>query len=184
MGVYNVVNSKLVTRAIYSSNNLIDGYMPDINYQPLSTTTVVLEDSKIKLLKKEEFISIVANINSLRPYYLKIICTKIRNSVLKVMALNSQDIFMKLLITMYYIVRTETLFTNKEINTADLLYKLQDISVVIGHNDINIVKSELKKIHYISVDDNDYIHVLDINNFIKEYETYKKRFSLKSHHNK
>ncbi|WP_304354514.1 cyclic nucleotide-binding domain-containing protein [Brachyspira innocens] len=184
VGVYNVVNSKLVTRAIYSSNNLIDGYMPDINYQPLSTTTIVLEDSKIKLLKKEEFISIVANINSLRPYYLKIICTKIRNSVLKVMALNSQDIFMKLLITMYYIVRTETLFTNKEINTADLLYKLQDISVVIGHNDINIVKSELKKIHYISVDDNDYIHVLDINNFIKEYETYKKRFSLKSHHNK
>ncbi|ADG70482.1 cyclic nucleotide-binding domain-containing protein [Brachyspira murdochii] len=180
VGVYNVINSKLVTRAIYSSNNLIDGYIPDITYQPLSTTTIVLEDSKIKLLKKEEFISIVANVNSLRPYYLQIICTKIRNSVLKVMALSSKDIFMKLLITIYYIVRTESLFLNKDVNTAKLLYKLQDIAAVIGYNnDINMIKNELKKIRFISIDDENYIHILDINNFIKEYEIYKKRLSLK-----
>ena len=73
VGIYNIVNSKLVTRAIYSSNNVIDGSSPDINYQALSTTTVVLEDSKIRLLKKEEFIPIITNVNSLRPYYLKIV---------------------------------------------------------------------------------------------------------------
>lgn len=145
VGVYNVVNSQLVTRAIYSSNNLIDGYIPDIIYQPLSTTTVALEDSKIKLLSKEEFISIVANVNSLRPYYFKIICTKIRNNIFKVMALNSNDLFMKILITIYYIVRTEILFLNKDVNNIDLLYKVHDIITIIGYNKADAVRNELKK---------------------------------------
>ncbi|WP_258075092.1 hypothetical protein [Brachyspira murdochii] len=96
------------------------------------------------------------------------------------MALSSKDIFMKLLITIYYIVRTESLFLNKDVNTAKLLYKLQDIAAVIGYNnDINMIKNELKKIRFISIDDENYIHILDINNFIKEYEIYKKRLSLK-----
>lgn len=183
VGVYNVVNSQLVTRAIYSSNNLVDGYMPDIIYQPLSTTTVVLEDSKIKLLSKEEFISIVANVNSLRPYYFKIICTKIRNNIFKVMALNRNDLFMKILITIYYIVRTEILFLSKEVNNIDLLYKVHDIVTIIGYNKIDAVRNELKKINAISIDEEDYIHILDINEIIKEYEIYKKRLSLKNHYN-
>ncbi|WP_269769160.1 hypothetical protein [Brachyspira murdochii] len=42
-----------------------------------------------------------------------------------------------------------------------------------------MIKNELKKIRFISIDDENYIHILDINNFIKEYEIYKKRLSLK-----
>lgn len=183
VGVYNVINSKVVTRAIYSSNNLVDGYIPDITYQPLSTTTVVLEDSKIKLLNKEEFISIVSNVNSLRPYYLQIICTKIRNSILKVMALNSNDTLMKILITIYYILRTEILFMNKEINTIKLIYKVSDIDTIIGVNNAETVRDELKKLHSVNIDKDDYINILDINNFIKDYRTYKKRLSIKNHYN-
>ena len=182
VGIYNIVNSKLVTRAIYSSNNVIDGSAPYINYQPLSTTTVVLEDSKIRLLKKEEFIPIITNVNSLRPYYLKIVSTKIRNNVLKVMALNTNDISIKLLITIYYILRTETLFS-KETNSVDLLYKISDIAAIIGYDNTTVIRNELKKIHSLTIDDDDYIHAGNIASIIREYETHKKVISIKSHHN-
>ena len=181
VGIYNIVNSKLVTRAIYSSNNVIDGSAPYINYQPLSTTTVVLEDSKIRLLKKEEFIPIITNVNSLRPYYLKIVSTKIRNNVLKVMALNTNDISIKLLITIYYILRTETLFS-KETNSVDLLYKISDIAAIIGYDNTTVIRNELKKIHSLTIDDDDYIHAGNIASIIREYETHKKVISIKSHH--
>ena len=182
VGIYNIVNSKLVTRAIYSSNNVIDGSSPDINYQALSTTTVVLEDSKIRLLKKEEFIPIITNVNSLRPYYLKIVSTKIRNNVLKVMALNTNDISIKLLITIYYILKTETLFS-KETNSVDLLYKISDIAAIIGYDNTTVIRNELKKIHSLTIDDDDYIHAGNIASIIREYETHKKVISIKSHHN-
>ena len=182
VGIYNIVNSKLVARAIYSSNNVIDGSAPYINYQPLSTTTVVLEDSKIRLLKKEEFIPIITNVNSLRPYYLKIVSTKIRNNVLKVMALNTNDISIKLLITIYYILRTETLFS-KETNSVDLLYKISDIAAIIGYDNTTVIRNELKKIHSLTIDDDDYIHAGNIASIIREYETHKKVISIKSHHN-
>ncbi|WP_297277843.1 cAMP-binding protein, partial [uncultured Brachyspira sp.] len=179
IGIYNIVNSKLVTRSIYSSNNIIDGYAPDINYQALSTAAVVLEDSKIKLLKKEDVMSMIFNVNSLRLYYLKIVSTKIRNNILKVMALNANDISIKLYITIYYILKTETLFS-KEINSVDLLYKVNDIAAIIGYNNAAAVKHELKKINSLSIYD-DYIHVLNINNFIKEYETHKKILMSKNY---
>ena len=179
IGIYNIVNSKLVTRSIYSSNNIIDGYAPDINYQALSTAAVVLEDSKIKLLKKEDVMSMIFNVNSLRLYYMKIVSTKIRNNILKVMALNANDISIKLYITIYYILKTETLFS-KEINSVDLLYKVNDIAAIIGYNNAAAVKHELKKINSLSIYD-DYIHVLNINNFIKEYETHKKILMSKNY---
>ena len=181
IGVYNIVNSKLVTRVIYSNNNIIDGYRPDIDYQALLTTTVVLQDSKIKLLKRKDFMSMIVNVNSLRSYYLKIISTKIRNNILKVMALNTNDISIKLFITIYYILKTEILFT-KGINSVDLLYKVNDIATIIGYNNIEIVKNELKKINSISIHD-DYIHILNIDNFIKDYNTHKKILISKNYGN-
>ena len=99
------------------------------------------------------------------------------------MALNSNDLFMKILITIYYIVRTEILFLSKEVNNIDLLYKVHDIVTIIGCNKIDAVRNELKKINAISIDEEDYIHILDINEIIKEYEIYKKRLSLKNHYN-
>ena len=171
----------MVTRVIYSNNNIIDGYRPDIDYQALLTTTVVLQDSKIKLLKRKDFMSMIVNVNSLRSYYLKIISTKIRNNILKVMALNTNDISIKLFITIYYILKTEILFT-KGINSVDLLYKVNDIATIIGYNNIEIVKNELKKINSISIHD-DYIHILNIDNFIKDYNTHKKILISKNYGN-
>ena len=54
---------------------------------------------------------------------------------------------------------------------------------IIGYNKIDAVRNELKKINAISIDEEDYIHILDINEIIKEYEIYKKRLSLKNHYN-
>ena len=123
--------------------------------------------------------SMIFNVNSLRLYYLKIVSTKIRNNILKVMALNANDISIKLYITIYYILKTETLFS-KEINSVDLLYKVNDIAAIIGYNNAAAVKHELKKINSLSIYD-DYIHVLNINNFIKEYETHKKILMSKNY---
>ena len=56
VGIYNIINSHQITRAIYSESNIIDGYKPIGKYQALSTSAIILEDSLIKVLEREELL--------------------------------------------------------------------------------------------------------------------------------
>ena len=167
IGIYNVVNLHQITRSIYSKNTIIDGYNPVMGYQPLSTSAVILEDSVIKVLKKEELLDIIENDNSIKLYYVKMLSMKIRNTILKIIVLNTNDMQAKLLITLYYITKTETLPNN--IDSIKLPYKVNDIKTMLNIKNEEIVKKELNKIRAISISDDNYINIVDIRSFIAEY---------------
>ena len=158
IGIYNVVNLHQITRSIYSKNSIIDGYNPALEYQPLSTSAIILEDSVLKVLKKEELLNIIENDNSIKLYYIRMLSIKIRNTILKIIALNTDDMLAKLLITLYYIVKTETLPNN--IDSINLPYKVNDIKATnitplavkekIDDRIINPTESNIYNSEYIS----------------------------------
>ena len=67
------------------------------------------DDPDLTELTKDELISIMENDQSVELYYSKMVCMKIRNTILKIIVLNTDDILAKILITLYYILKTETI---------------------------------------------------------------------------
>lgn len=175
VGIYNIVNLEQVTRAIYSKNHMIDGYQPILSYQPLSTCAVILEDSTIKVLTKDELISIMENDQSVELYYSKMVCMKIRNTILKIIVLNTDDILAKILITLYYILKTETIPEGS--NSINLLYTLNDIKTIINFKDTQILKKEFNKIRGAQISANNYINIVDIKAFFIEYKNCMNRIA-------
>lgn len=72
VGIYNIFDSKLVTRRILSTNDIVNGYKPITKSKSLSTTAIVLQDSIIELIKKEDAMNLVQYDKTLRLYYVKI----------------------------------------------------------------------------------------------------------------
>lgn len=175
VGIYNVVNLNQVTRAIYSKNHMVDGYNPNLSYQPLSTCAVTLENSTIKVLTKDELISIIENDHSVELYYSKIVCMKIRNTILKIIVLSTDDIIAKILITLYYILKTEIITEGS--NSVNLLYTLNDIKTIINIKDINTLKKEFNKIRAAQISYNNYINIVDIKAFFIEYKNCMNRIA-------
>lgn len=175
VGIYNVVNLQQITRSIYSKNHIIDGYKPILSYQPLSTYAVILEDSVIKVLTKEELMNMLKNDHTVELYYIKMVCMKIRNTVLKIIVLNTDDILAKILITLYYILKTEIL--SEETNSINLLYTLSDLQTIINIKDIKILQKEFNKIRSAEISSKNYINITDIKSFIIEYKNCMNRIS-------
>lgn len=180
IGIYNVVNLHQITRSIYSKNSIIDGYNPALEYQPLSTSAIILEDSVLKVLKKEELLNIIENDNSIKLYYIRMLSIKIRNTILKIIALNTDDMLAKLLITLYYIVKTETLPNN--IDSINLPYKVNDIKTMLNIKNEDTLKRELNKIRAISISKDNYINITDIRSFMAEYKNAINRVTNMNHH--
>ena len=180
IGIYNVVNLHQITRSIYSKNSIIDGYNPVLSYQALSTSAIILEDSIIKVLKKEELLNVIENDNAIKLYYIKMLSIKIRNTILKIIALNTDDMLAKLLITLYYILRTEKL--NNDINSINLPYRVNDIKTMLNIKNDEILKKELNKIRAITISDKDYINITDIESFMIEYKNTINRITNMHHH--
>uniref|UniRef100_UPI00261FDDCF Crp/Fnr family transcriptional regulator n=1 Tax=Brachyspira sp. TaxID=1977261 RepID=UPI00261FDDCF len=179
IGIYNIVNLKQITRSIYSPNTIIDGYKPVFDYQALSTCAIILEDSIIKVLKKEELLDFMENDSSIKLYYIKMLCIKIRNTILKIMVLNTDDMSAKLLITLYYILKTE--ISKNDINHIKLSYTVNDIKTIVNINDENLIKRELNKIKTVSTSNDDYINIRDIKSFIVEYKNVINRIINMNH---
>lgn len=175
IGIYNIVNLHKITRAVYSKNSIINGYKPTLEYQPLSTCAVLLEDSTIRVLTKEELLDAMENDNSTKFHYIKMLSMKIRNTILKIIVLNTDDIPAKLLITLYYILKTETL--KNDVNSINLQYTVNDIKTIINIKNEEIFKKELNKIRTISISNDNYISITDIKNFIMEYKNTMNRIS-------
>lgn len=179
VGIYNIINSHQITRAIYSESNIIDGYKPIGKYQALSTSAIILEDSLIKVLEREELLDAMEHEPSLKLYYIKMVSMKIRNTVLKTIVLHTDEIIPKLIITLYYMLKTETL--PKDTNSINLLYNVNDIKTIININDLKLVEKELNKIRSVKISEDHYINILDIKNFIIEYKNCMNRIT--SHKN-
>lgn len=174
VAIYSIVNSKQTMRIIYSSNYFINGYRPILEYAPLFTTAIVLEDSVMEIMNKEELLAKLDMDKNLRINLIKIISTKINNAVLKIKAINAKDIKSKLIIIIYSIIKIEQLFN--ESTSMTLPYNIDNIINILNLEiDLNEIHTELKTIKYIKYDKNS--NTIDVTNtikYIKEYGNYIK----------
>ena len=174
VAIYSIVNSKQTMRIIYSSNYFINGYRPILEYAPLLTTAIVLEDSVMEIMNKEELLAKLDMDKNLRINLIKIISTKINNAVLKIKAINAKDIKSKLIIIIYSIIKIEQLFN--ESTSMTLPYNIYNIINILNLEiDLNEIHKELKTIKYIKYDKNS--NTIDVTNtikYIKEYGNYIK----------
>ncbi|MEI0494792.1 cyclic nucleotide-binding domain-containing protein [Brachyspira intermedia] len=171
VGIYNIINGKLLLKDIYKKNYVLDGYEPKLEYKPLLTSAVALETSYIKVVTKEEFIEMILKDKHLRSYHIKMMSIKVINILSKIKALEETNTLSKLFIIISALLKTETLF--EEINTTVLTYTIYDIENSI-RLDINDILNNLKKIKSLEIMNDKYIRIININDFFKEYHEYQK----------
>lgn len=173
LGVYNIMNGKYVTRAVYPAGYIINGYSPVLEYKPLLTTVIALEDSVIEIINQDELIKTLYSNVELRIKFIKMTSIKVISTVLKIKAVNKENIRYKLILIIYSILKIETLFTMQK--CINLIYKIDDIKNMINLDAENKkIYSELEKIKYIKLDTFNNITVIDTENYLKEYEDYTK----------
>lgn len=171
VGVYSIVNSKQTVRLIYPSGYIINCYRPVLEYKALFTTAIVLEDSTIEVLQKENLMNIINTDPEFKANYIKITATKINSAILKIKAVNSKELNMKLIILIYSILKIETLFNKTKY--VNLPYKIEDLKNILNiENSNKEISDSLNKIKYLELDSSNNIRVSNFQSYFEEYKKY------------
>ena len=181
VGIYNIFDSKLVTRRILSTNDVVNGYTPVTKNKSLSTTAIILQDSIIELIKKEDAMNLVQYDKTLRLYYVKMMSMRIYSTISRIRAFNANNIVSKFVIIIEALIKNELLF--KTLNKIQFPYNINDIYTMIGVEYNPNIENEISKIKGLTILDGEYIAINNIDDFYKEYEIYKQRNSYKIENN-
>ena len=181
VGIYNIFDSKLVTRRILSTNDVVNGYTPVTKNKSLSTTAIILQDSIIELIKKEDAMNLVQYDKTLRLYYVKMMSMRIYSTISRIIAFNANNIVSKFVIIIEALIKNELLF--KTLNKIQFPYNINDICTMIGVEYNPNIENEISKIKGLTILDGEYIAINNIDDFYKEYEIYKQRNSYKIENN-
>ncbi|ASJ22559.1 cAMP-binding protein [Brachyspira hampsonii] len=171
IGIYNIVNGKLLLKDIYKKNYVLDGYEPKLEYKPLLTSAIALESSYVKVVTKEEFIEMLIRDKHFRSCHVKMMSMKVINILFKIKAIEEKNKIFKLFILISALLKIETLF--EDINTAILSYTIYDIQNSLNLEMDDIINN-LKKIKTLEIVNDKYIRIANINDFFKEYYEYQK----------
>ena len=171
VGIYSIIDSKPVVRSIYSSNYIINYYKPVLDYKPLLTTAIAVEDSVIEIIEKDFIENIINRDNKFINNYIKATAAKINNTILKIKALSVKELNVKLIILIYSFIKMETLFEkNKNIR---LYYSINDIKNILNiDSPNNKIFQTLEEIKHIRIDKSENITINNYENFLREYENY------------
>ena len=143
IGIYNIIDGKLLLKDIYKKNYILDGYEPKLEYKPLLTSAIALETSYIKIVTKEEFIEMLIKDKHLRSYHVKMMSMKVINILSRIKAIEEKNAIFKLFLLISALIKIENLF--EEINTVVLSHTVYDIQNAINL-EINDIINNLKKI--------------------------------------
>ena len=171
IGIYSIVNSKQTVRLIYPAGYVINCYQPVLEYKSLLTTAIILEDSVIEIINKKTLINIINTDPEFRVNYIKITATKINNATLKIKAINTDKLDIKLIILIYSILKIETLFNKSKV--VKLSYTIDDLKNMLSldtKNDKIILT--LNKIKYVEVDASNNIKITNFQSYFDEYKKY------------
>ena len=177
VGVYNIFNSKQVTRRVAIDGDIINGYAPTSKNRALSTTAIILQDSIIQAVKKEELINLIYVDKNIRLYLTKIMSMRIQMTISRIKAFNANNITSKFIIIIEALIKNELLF--KDIKKIEFPYNIYDICSIIGIDYNENIENELEKIKSISISKNGNLIVNDINAFYEDYKIYSMRTSNK-----
>lgn len=171
IGIYSIIDSKQVVRLIYPDNYIINYYKPVMDYKPLFTTAIALEDSIVQIIKRDIMENVLSRDNQIVYDYIRGTAAKINNVTLKIKALSAKELKIKLIIIIFSFIKIETLFDNPK--HIKLFYSIDDIKNILNiDTKKDKVLKTLKEIKYIEIDNSNNIIINDYINFLKEYENY------------
>ena len=172
VGIYSILNSKQIVRVIYSNGYMINGYEPILEYKPLLTTAIVLEDSIINIIKKNELIKMMDQDREIRINFIKMAAMKVNNAILKIKSITTEELNRKLIIIIYSILKMEILF-NEEIQIIRLAYTIDDIKNMLNINfPIEQIYNALEEIKYVEFDAEENINITNVTAYLNKYEKY------------
>ncbi len=172
VGVYSIVNSKQTINNIYTSGYIINGYSRKLEYKPLMTTAIVLEDSVISIISKDDLIKIIYEHKPSRTSLIKMISFKVESAIEKIKSFNENNLNIKLISIIYSILKIDTLF-NIDAKKITLSHKIEDIKNILNI-DNNEIYEELKNIKYLELDNSSNIIITNIEGYIKKYRKFIK----------
>ncbi|MBW5388900.1 cyclic nucleotide-binding domain-containing protein, partial [Brachyspira hampsonii] len=143
VGVYSVFNGKIITRIIFKSGNII-GYKPIFGNKLLLTTCIVLEDTILQTINKEDFLKLASNNTKLQYHLVNIMARRTYNTIIKSYSITIKSSVGKFYSMVYSFVKTELLF-DKNIDFLELSYTIKDICTMVGIENTNYIKSEMNK---------------------------------------
>lgn len=181
IGVYKIFDNKQVTRRVLSTNDVLNGYSPLSKNKLLLTTAIVIQDSIIELIKKEDAVNLVQSDRSLRLYFVKMMSMRIYGTISRIRAFKANNIVSKFVIIIEALIKNELLF--KSLSRISFQYNINDICSMIGIEYKPNIEDDLKKIKALSVLDGGYLVVNNVDEFYKEYDIYKQRNSYKIENN-
>ena len=142
-----------------------------MDYKPLLTTAIAVEDSVIEIIEKDFIENIINRDNKFINNYIKATAAKINNTILKIKALSVKELNVKLIILIYSFIKMETLFEkNKNIR---LYYSINDIKNILNiDSPNNKIFQTLEEIKHTRIDKSENITINNYENFLREYENY------------
>ena len=177
VGVYNIFNSKQVTRKVAIDGDIINVYSTTSKNHTFSTTAIILQDSIVQTVKKEEFINLIYIDKKIRLYFAKIMSMRIYSTISRIKAFNTNNIISKFIIIFEVLIKNELLF--KDIKKIESPYNIYDICSAIGIEYNENIENELEKVKSISISENGNLIVNDIDAFYEDYKIYIMRTSNK-----
>ena len=178
VGVYSVFNGQLITRIIFNSGNII-GYKPILGNKFLLTTCIVLEDTVLQVVNKDDFLKLALTNSKLEYHLVNIMARRIYNTVIKSFSIGIRSIIGKFYSMVYSFAKTELLF-NPNMDFLELPYTTHDICGMIGIEDSDYIKNEVQKTNVIIFSRQGKIIIPNLQNFFEEHELYRKRNSTPS----
>ena len=177
VGVYNIFNSKQVTRRVAIDGDIINGYAPTSKNQALSTTAIILQDSIVQTVKKEEIINLIYVDKNIRLYLTKVMSMRIQMTISRIKAFNANNITSKFIIIIEALIKNELLF--RDIREIEFPYNIYDICSIIGIDYNENIENELEKIKSISISKSGNLIINSIDDFYEDYKIYSMRTSNK-----
>ncbi|WP_300756874.1 cyclic nucleotide-binding domain-containing protein [uncultured Brachyspira sp.] len=175
VGVYSVFDGRLITRIIFTSGNII-GYKPILGNKFLLTTCIVLEDTVLQIVNKEDFLKLASTNTKLQYHLVNIMARRIYNTVIKSYSISIKSRVGKFYNMIYSFTKTALLF-DKNADFLELPYTANDICAMVGIENTDYIKSEMNKTKVILFSREDKIIIPNIQNFFNEYNMYRKRNS-------
>ena len=178
VGVYSVFNGQLITRIIFNSGNII-GYKPILGNKFLLTTCIVLEDTVLQVVNKDDFLKLALTNSKLEYHLVNIMARRIYNTVIKSFSIGIRGIIGKFYSMVYSFAKTELLF-NPNMDFLELPYTTHDICGMIGIEDSDYIRNEVQKTNVIIFSRQGKIIIPNLQKFFEEHELYRKRNSTPS----
>ncbi|PPS22087.1 cyclic nucleotide-binding domain-containing protein, partial [Brachyspira murdochii] len=105
VGIYTMFNSKIITRTIYTDNEIINGYNSLANNKMLITTAIAIEDTIIKIFKKEDMLELVKTDKELRVRSIKFLSMRIYTIMRSINSFSINGITSKVLLILESFIR-------------------------------------------------------------------------------